>query len=156
MKTNLFTILALAAGVLIPTQLSAQFAIDWFTVEGGGGTSDGGSYQLSGTAGQPDAVGFAYGTGSFLLGGYWSIAFEGPRLALELLPDRRTIKVSWPRWASDYVLEQRITLPEMPEADWPTDVPTEAYQADACHYFILVPAASGTMFYRLHQVCPTL
>lgn len=154
MNTNSFAILTLATGLLIPTQLSAQFAIDWFTVEGGGGTSGGGAYQLSATAGQPDAVGFVYGTGSFLLGGYWSIAFEGPQLAIELLPDRRTVKVSWPRWASDYVLEQGVTLSGLPEPDWPDDVPPETYLVDDCHYFILVPASVSSRFYRLHLACP--
>jgi hypothetical protein len=154
MNTNLLASLALATGLLVPTRLSAQFAIDWFTVEGGGGTSGGGAYQLSGTAGQPEATAWALETGLLLVGGFWSIALEGPRLTIELLPDLRTLKVSWPRWASDYVLEQRVALPDVPEADWPTDVPTEGYQADACHYYLLVPAASGTLFYRLHQVCP--
>jgi hypothetical protein len=33
----------------------AQYRIDWYTVDGGGGTSTGGPYSLSGTIGQPDA-----------------------------------------------------------------------------------------------------
>ena len=32
-----------------------QYAIDWSTVDGGGGTSSGGGYELRGTIGQPDA-----------------------------------------------------------------------------------------------------
>jgi uroporphyrinogen decarboxylase len=33
----------------------ADLALDWFTVDGGGGASTGGGYELSGTAGRPDA-----------------------------------------------------------------------------------------------------
>jgi hypothetical protein len=30
--------------------------LDWFTIDGGGGTSTGGVYAVSGTIGQPDAA----------------------------------------------------------------------------------------------------
>jgi hypothetical protein len=152
MKTHLLTILALAAGLLAPAPLFAQYAVDWFTVDGGGGRSGGGAYQLSGTAGQPDAGVLAVGA-DLLVGGYWSVALDGPPLAVQLLADLRTVKVSWPRWASEYVLEHRATLPDLPEEDWP-DVPPETYQIDDCHYYILVPAPAGPMFYRLHKPCP--
>ena len=35
--------------------LHAQFVVGWSTIDGGGGTSTGGVYQVSGTIGQPDA-----------------------------------------------------------------------------------------------------
>jgi hypothetical protein len=34
---------------------SGQFSIDWSTIDGGGGTSVGGVYSVSGTIDQPDA-----------------------------------------------------------------------------------------------------
>ncbi len=46
------------------------FEISWYTVDGGGGTSSGGDFVLSGTAGQPDAGDLA--GGDFVLrGGFW-------------------------------------------------------------------------------------
>ena len=33
----------------------AQFSIDWHTIDGGGGSSAGENFSLSGTIGQPDA-----------------------------------------------------------------------------------------------------
>ena len=42
------------AGV-IPMPAQAQYAIDWYTIDGGGGTSNGGPYTLTGTIGQVDA-----------------------------------------------------------------------------------------------------
>jgi hypothetical protein len=34
-----------------------QYSIDWYKVSGGGGTSTGGIYSVSGTIGQPEAGG---------------------------------------------------------------------------------------------------
>lgn len=49
----------------------AQFAVPWFTIDGGGGDSIGGSYALSGTIGQMDVR--TMNGGSFTLaGGFWS------------------------------------------------------------------------------------
>jgi hypothetical protein len=36
---------------------SQNLAIDWSTIDGGGGTCTGGVYSVSGTIGQPDAAG---------------------------------------------------------------------------------------------------
>ena len=53
-KSPLWKWLVLAA-VLTPVLLSAQYSIDWYSVDGGGGTSTNGQYSISGTIGQPDA-----------------------------------------------------------------------------------------------------
>lgn len=47
------------------------FSIDWYTVDGGGGTSTGGGWTLSATIGQPDAGNAAGGTFD-LAGGFWA------------------------------------------------------------------------------------
>ncbi|MCA9726849.1 MAG: FlgD immunoglobulin-like domain containing protein [Candidatus Eisenbacteria bacterium] len=53
------------------TAAEAQFSISRFTVDGGGGSSAGGAFVLSGTAGQPDAG--THSGGAFVLsGGFWS------------------------------------------------------------------------------------
>src|SRR6266487_2900088 len=55
------------------TSLNAQsYSIDWFTVDGGGGTSTGGVYSVSGTIGQPDA-GKMSGGNFTVDGGFWGI-----------------------------------------------------------------------------------
>ena len=48
----------------------AQYSIDWSTIDGGGGTSTGGVYTVSGTIGQPDA-GTASGGVFTVRGGFW-------------------------------------------------------------------------------------
>lgn len=55
---------------LAATAHAQSYAITWWTVDGGGGTSSGGSYTLSGTIGQPDAGVLSGGTYS-LTGGFW-------------------------------------------------------------------------------------
>jgi hypothetical protein len=62
---------ALASGRGDTFDLQSGFSIDRFTVDGGGGTSTGGSFAISGTIGQPDA-GSPLSGGSFeLRGGFW-------------------------------------------------------------------------------------
>jgi hypothetical protein len=55
---------------LLSAPAHAQYAIDWYTIDGGGGTSSGGSYTVSGTIGQPDA-GTLSGGSYTLEGGFW-------------------------------------------------------------------------------------
>jgi len=50
MKTFFTTLIAL---VIFTSAARAQLAIQWSTIDGGGGTSSGGAYTLSGTIGQP-------------------------------------------------------------------------------------------------------
>ena len=50
------TCLGLAATFAMLLGASAQsYSIDWYKVSGGGGTSTGGVFSVSGTIGQPDA-----------------------------------------------------------------------------------------------------
>ena len=77
--------LALVLGVLLLSWGSVLLALGsedlaWWTVDGGGGASAGGSYSLSGTAGQPDAG--ALSGGVFALhGGFWGRLPAGTRPA---------------------------------------------------------------------------
>jgi hypothetical protein len=61
-------------GLLIPSLAFAQnYSIDWYKIAGGGGTSAGGIYQVSGTIGQPDASGALSGGQYSVTGGFWSL-----------------------------------------------------------------------------------
>jgi hypothetical protein len=67
-----FSVMAL----MITASMAQQFGpgtydLSWHTIDGGGGTSLGGAFALSGTVGQPDA-GPALAGGAFTLeGGFW-------------------------------------------------------------------------------------
>ena len=60
-------------GLILAAGASAQsLEISSYTIDGGGGTSAGGVYSLSGTIGQPDAGGPMTGGVFELAGGFWS------------------------------------------------------------------------------------
>lgn len=74
--------------VLMPLVASADsgYSIPWFTVDGGGGTSTGGVYALSGTIGQHDA-GRMTGGAYTIEGGFWGGAAANlPCNAADLAP----------------------------------------------------------------------
>ncbi len=48
-----------------------SFTIPWYTIDGGGGSSEGGQFSVSGTIGQPD-TGVMIGGAFEITGGYWS------------------------------------------------------------------------------------
>ena len=68
----------LAAVVTISTAAIAQLAtpsydLSWNTIDGGGGTSSGATYEVTGTIGQPDATPVAMTGGSYsVAGGFWA------------------------------------------------------------------------------------
>jgi hypothetical protein len=64
------TAAALIVSMVICVVHAQEFSIDWYVIRGGGGTSTGGGYELSGTIGQPDAGSLA-GGGYDMNGGFW-------------------------------------------------------------------------------------
>jgi hypothetical protein len=59
---------------LVCAAVHAQsYSIDWYKISGGGGTSTGGVYTISGTIGQPDAGGGMSGGNFVVTGGFWSL-----------------------------------------------------------------------------------
>lgn len=66
-------ILVLGCALILVTGYSvcfAEYSIEWHTIDGGGGTSSGGQYTLTGTIGQADAGNLAGGQYE-VLGGFW-------------------------------------------------------------------------------------
>jgi len=53
-----------------PALAQSGYGLSWWTVDGGGDTTSGGPYTLSGTIGQPDA-GVLSGGEYTLTGGFW-------------------------------------------------------------------------------------
>jgi hypothetical protein len=47
-----------------------EYELSWYTIDGGGGRSSGGPYELVGTIGQPDAA-WSRGGNFEVLGGFW-------------------------------------------------------------------------------------
>ena len=65
------------AAVGMPMLGGGGFSIDWYTMDGGGGTSADGTFELSGTIGQPDAGVMSGGT-FILSGGFWVFGEASP------------------------------------------------------------------------------
>ncbi len=63
--------MGLLAGVAL-AQSGGGLDLSWWTLDGGGGMLQGGSYALSGSVGQPDGAGPLTGGGYALYGGFWS------------------------------------------------------------------------------------
>lgn len=57
----------------LSTLRAQSYTVDWYKVAGGGGTSTGGTYQMSGTIGQPDASGAMSGGNYSVTGGFWAL-----------------------------------------------------------------------------------
>ena len=83
---SLITLLMLVFIVLAPVYAAGNYAIIWWTVDGGGGESRsiGGSYTLVGTAGQPDTGALLTGNPYTLAGGFWGSAVSQYCLYLPL------------------------------------------------------------------------
>src|SRR5438105_2452590 len=90
-----------------------NYSIDWFTIDGGGGTSTGGVYSISGTIGQPDA-GHMAGGNYTLDGGFWGILAAvqtpGAPLLRVVLSSTNTVIVAWPSASTSFSLQQNPAI----------------------------------------------
>src|SRR3954471_20749330 len=106
-KTLLLLLLLLSLAV--PGLYAQSYSIDWFTIDGGGGTSTGGLYSVSGTIGQPDA-GHMSGGSYTIDGGFWGIiaAVQTPGAPLLRIfnTPTNTIVVAWPAPSTGFSLQQ--------------------------------------------------
>ncbi|RME90512.1 MAG: hypothetical protein D6766_13160 [Verrucomicrobia bacterium] len=130
----------------------AQYTIDWHTIDGGGGTSTGGAYALSGTIGQPDAGPVMTGGNYTLTGGFWSLVSViqtpgAPTLHVKQL--NGAVTVYWKKPAVGWELQKTATLTGNP-VPWQV-VPAQTYQTNATDIFITIPNPTGQWFYRLHK-----
>ena len=141
---------SLILGLLLPLWASAQpYSIDWFKIAGGGGTSTGGVYTVSDTAGQPDAGGSMTGGNYSLAGGFWALfAVQtpgAPYLRVTRTPSN-TICVWWPVSDPAWKLQTCAALVSS-GSTW-----TEcSYQTNGPNCGYLEPAPTGTKFYRLQK-----
>jgi hypothetical protein len=70
-------VLCAGAAALAPNG-GGDFDLSWHTIDGGGGISTGGDFELAGTIGQPE-TGVVMAGGDFeLVGGFWIASANGP------------------------------------------------------------------------------
>jgi len=142
MKTLLITLIT---GARVLAASAQNYSIDWFTIDGGGGTSTGGVYSVSGTIGQPDAGGPMTGGNYSLTGGFWALPFavqmEGAPL-LTIVPfGPGQARISWTPNTPGFVLQENTNLNT---ANW-VNSPSGASNP------VTVPATLPVKSYRLRK-----
>ena len=144
MKTLTLTSAALLFAV---SCLAQNYSIDWFTIDGGGGTSTGGVYSVSGTIGQPDA-GATMSGGSYAIdGGFWSMiaAVQTPGAPLLSIfhTTTNTVVISWPSPSTGFSLYQNgdLNTTNWMSAGTPFD--------DGTNKTVIVSPPAGNRFFRL-------
>ncbi len=147
------TITKLFAFYLLPFAIaSAAFAqsysIDWSTIDGGGGTSTGGVYSVSGTIGQPDA-GKMSGGNYTVDGGFWGIIAAVQTPGAPLLSVSRSSNVVTVQWqqVAGWNLIQNANV-ATPVASWGTS--SGITSANGTNYLNLTNPP-GNLYFRLKQ-----
>ncbi len=139
----------MAVLALLCARADAQnFSIDRYKLSGGGGTSTGGNFSVSGTIGQPDAGATLTGGNFSLTGGFWSIiaVFQiagAPNLLISHAGNK--VVVSWPDTGS-FFLQQNNNLDP---AGWSAPSYTVTL-ADGTNSVTFTPSP-GNMYFRLKQ-----
>ena len=139
------SLLALAA----LTTSAQTYAVDWYKIAGGGGTSTGGVYSVSGTIGQHDAGGPMTGGSYSLTGGFWSLISVvqtpgTPLLTITLNPPFSTVTISWPSSGGSFTLQ---TNGNLATSNW-VDYGGTVYNAAGTNSITVSPSADN-LFFRL-------
>ena len=137
-----------AALLLITLAAQAQnYSIDWYKVAGGGGTSTGGTYQVSGSIGRHDAGGPMTGGNFSLTGGFWALyAVQppgAPLLRIFLTPTNTAV-VAWPYPSTGFTLQVNTNLAT---ANWSAAGGTVNHVGGENQ--VIVSPPTGNRFYRL-------
>ncbi len=142
-----FSILAACFGATV--LVSGQpYKITWYTIDGGGGTSTGGTYVVNGTIGQPDAGTLAGGNYT-LIGGFWGVvaAVQTPGAPhLSITRSGTEVIISWPAPSTGFVLEQNVDLGT---STW-SGVPEPVMQVGNENR-VVVPSPVGMRYFRLRH-----
>ncbi len=127
--------------------VAQSYNISWYKIAGGGGTSTGGAFSLSGTIGQPDA-GHMAGENYTIDGGFWGIfaAVQTPGAPLLSITSAvPKVIVSWPSASTGFRLLQN---PVINNTNW-TVVTNPVVVSNSFNTVTLTPASGTTLFFRL-------
>jgi hypothetical protein len=133
----------------LPFATNAQsYSIDWSKIAGGGGMSTGGTYQVSGTIGQPDATTQTLTGGNYsLTGGFWSlisVVQTAGAPTLYIGHSGNGIIISWASSATGFALQQSSNLGAN---HWTASVYT--ISTNGATESITVTPPTGNLFFRL-------
>lgn len=144
----LLTLLAPFLGAAF--SINAQtYSIDWHKIAGGGGASSGGTCQLSGTVGQPDASVAMNGGNYSLTGGFWSLisVVQTPGAPmLYISSSGNAVTVYWQNVAG-CTLQQSSNF-SSPNS-W-TTCPSSPITSNGTNY-VNITGPTGSLFFRLSR-----
>ena len=141
----LFAPLLISTLISQPSTSSAQYAITSSTIDGGGGTSTGGVYSVSGTIGQHDASNAMTNGQYSVTGGFWALPTAiqvtgAPTLTIvPATPGNATI--SWTPNTPGFVLQETWSLSP---SNWTNSVSGSTNP-------ITLPTTAAARFYRLFK-----
>ncbi|MCX6894547.1 MAG: hypothetical protein NTZ16_03385 [Verrucomicrobia bacterium] len=142
-----------AAGLFIASAaaLCAQnYSIEWSTIDGGGGTSTGGVYAVSGTIGQPDAGPTMSGGNYSVDGGFWGVMAVVQTPGAPLLSITKSggnAVISWPVPATGFVLQTNANVGN--PAGWGNF--SGSVSDNGTTKSVTLPAQPGNSYFRLKQ-----
>ncbi len=133
--------------LLVSTAFAQPYSISWYKIAGGGGTSTGATYQVTGTIGQPDASAAMSGANYSITGGFWSLISVVQTAGLPNLVvthSGNSVIISWPATGS-YTLQQNGNLSA--PANWATS----GYSISTTNgtNSITITSPAGNLFFRL-------
>lgn len=134
---------ALTGMVLAASAVAQTYTIDWHTIDGGGGTSTGGVYSVTGTIGQPDAGGPMTNGQYSVTGGFWALPIAiqtpgSPTLTIAAAAAGQA-SISWSPATPGFVLQETWSLAP---ANWTNSLSGATNP-------IVVPATLPKKFFRL-------
>ncbi len=144
-RTFIFTGLLMVLGL----PLRAQYSIVWSKISGGGGTSGGGNYSVSGTIGQLDAAGALTGGNYSVTGGFWSlyaVQTSGAPLLSISRTSTNTVRIFWPSPATGFILQQNASLNT---TNWVV-VPQSPVD-DGTNVSVVINPPAGNWYFRLKR-----
>ena len=127
-----------------------SYSIDWYRISGGGGTSTGATYQVSGTIGQPEAGGAMSGGQYSLTGGFWSLISVVQTPGAPLLTITHSVNsviISWPSPSTGFALQQNSSLAIT--NNWSAYGGT--INDNGTIKSVTLTAPTGSLFFRLKQ-----
>jgi hypothetical protein len=140
-------LIAVVSGFSAQRASAQNYSLNWFTIDGGGGTSTGGVYSVSGTIGQPDA-GHMSGGNFTIDGGFWGVIAAvqtpgAPSLRV-FLTSTDTVVVAWPNPSTGFSLQQNANLNG---SVW--GGVTNAVNVVGSENQVIIASPLGNHFYRL-------
>jgi len=142
------TPLCLGALVVFLSDFTAHaqnFAIDWFKIGGGGGTSTNGNYSITGTIGQPDAGPKMSGGNYSVESGFWqaiTLVQTPDAPLLQITRNGTQATIHWDQDVTGFILEFTTSLSA--PVNWQA-------VGGVANNSVNVSAATGRVFFRLRQ-----